>query len=97
MPINTKLALYNPFSVKREYEECLPKKLEAGKFYKFKEEGIKIYPLGKKIPLVQIIDSEYGKCLKPLAEISIVEETHYLLAGLTHTKGEYIVHKLYIK
>ena len=75
------LKVPNPLDTQHE---CLPEKIEKGKFYKFLINGYKIFPLGKTIQL--LIDGE--EISKPLANIQITEQTAFLLAGTIKTRGE---------
>jgi len=68
--------------------ECLPKKIENGKFYEFFVEGWRIFPFQKPILLFSI-----GDYHNPLASIEITEQTAYMLAGGVFTKGQYYVRK----
>ena len=64
---------------------CLPKEMERGSFYKFSLDGYNIFPIGKAISLF-----EKG-VRNPVASISIMESTVFLLGGSIDTHGEYVV------
>ncbi len=72
--------------------KSLPEKLERGKFYKFEVEGYCVFPLGKSIFLKEETNSRNTS--PPLASIEVVEQHIYLLGGIIHTKGEYLVRNI---
>lgn len=63
----------------------LPEEIKRGKFYKFDMKGYVVFPLGRAIPLFVEGSSEQ------LASIEITEQTNFLLAGSSNTRGEYFV------
>jgi len=61
----------------RAAEECLPKKLEAGKRYCFLKKGQRNYFFHGEIPLVRT--EGYGRLSRPLASIRIIEAAHFAI------------------
>jgi hypothetical protein len=95
---------FNPDLALREYiefekknrleEECIPKHIEIGTQYIFLKKGQRNYYLeqGELVPLVTTTGSE--QISKPVANIQILEVTHFLKEGNVWSRGKYIVKEL---
>lgn len=75
-------------------KEGLRLPLEVGRFYKFTKRGYLIFPIGKKIPLVE--SDKYGepKLASQIATIELFWTTQQILGGNILTSGEYIVKEI---
>ncbi len=76
-------------SGKREREECIPKKLQAGKIYDFLKKDQRNYWLVGEIPLIETRGEEVLS--RPRASIQIIEATHFLKEDGIWTRGKYRV------
>ena len=95
---NPDLALRNIEHYKRgerQLEECIPEALERYRGYDFLKKGQRNYWLHGEIALLQT-EGE-GNLSRPLASITIVEATHFLLNGEVYTKGRYLVKDVFDK
>lgn len=93
---NPDLALRKFGTEGREKEECLPEKLEEGEVYNFLKKGQRVYYISDnplwdfgEIPLALTGGGE--KLSRPIANIKIIEATHFLRNGEVWTKGKYKV------
>ncbi|MDD5192129.1 MAG: hypothetical protein PHH54_00870 [Candidatus Nanoarchaeia archaeon] len=90
---NPDLALRKFGTKGRLEDECLPKNIEAGKFYDFLKEGQRNYWFFGEIPLVETKGN--GELSRPLASITIQRAIHLLKNGKMYTKGIYKVNEVY--
>lgn len=74
-------------SKKANLEECVPDNLKPGEVYNFLRRGQGIYWMEDEIPLVEI--SHNGELSKPLASITILEETHFRKNNQIYIRGKY--------
>ena len=89
-----KLELRRNGSQKKIESECLPPKLKVGRVYDFLQEGQKLYWLRGEIPLVET--RREGESSDPLAEIVILDTTHFMVDNKKiYTAGRYVVKKVY--
>ncbi|UCG95133.1 MAG: hypothetical protein JSV92_03755 [archaeon] len=73
----------------RKKEECIPENLEPGQVHGFLKRGQRNYWLEGEAPLVETKGNH--QLSRPLASITIIEATHFLLDGEIWTKGKYRV------
>ncbi|EKE10659.1 MAG: hypothetical protein ACD_15C00217G0007 [uncultured bacterium] len=85
---------------RRKIEECVPKKLEAGKIYEFLKSGQRLYYLSDsefygngQLPLMKTSGNE--NLSRPIASIKMLEATHFLEEGEIWTKGKYQVVRMF--
>jgi len=92
---NPDLALRKPGTTGRLEEECIPQKLEAGKWYNFIKSGQRIYWMEGEIPLL-ITDGEQNLS-RPLASIKILSVMHMSRSdmGGICTVGKYEIKEVY--
>ena len=87
---NPDLALRNYSEYKkgdRKEEECIPKKIEAGKTYPFLKKDQRNYWFHGEIPLRETKGNQVLG--KPIASVIIMEATHFLDKESVFTKGKY--------
>lgn len=96
---------FNPDLALREYsefergnrleEECVPKQLKIDTQYSFLKKSQRNYYLEEDelVPLVTTIGNQ--QISKPIANIQILEVTHFLKDGEIWSRGEYIVKEIY--
>lgn len=90
---NPDLALRAYGTLERAIEECLPQTLKPGRAYSFLKEGQRNYWLEREIPLLETKGNQ--NLSRPLASITIKEYTHFMLNEKPHTRGIYLVNKVY--
>jgi hypothetical protein len=90
---NPDLALRKFGTPNRLEEECLPEKLEDGTVHKFLKKGQRNYWLSGEIPLLETKGNQ--QLSRPLASITIIEATHFLMNEEIYTKGMYKIMEVY--
>jgi len=97
---NPDLALREFGTKGRGLEECLPEKLEVGKFYSFLKKGQRVYWFSDdvdwsegEVPLLETKGSQ--QLSRPLAGVKILEATHFLMDGEVWTRGKYEVKSVF--
>jgi len=73
----------------RKEEECIPENLQKNMVYDFLKEGQRNYWLEGELPLMETKGNQ--QLSKPIASITILEVTHFLLNSKPYTKGKYKV------
>ncbi len=76
----------------RKAEECIPRKLEAGKSYSFLKQGQRLYWLEGEFPLRETTGDQ--KLSRPVASIIMKEVVHFMQDGKSYTRGTYEVKKI---
>ncbi|MBW2997918.1 hypothetical protein KY321_00125 [Candidatus Woesearchaeota archaeon] len=78
----------------RSLEECLPEEMVEGEVYSFLKKGHRNYFFEYGIPLMETKGN--GELSKPrIAEIQMIESTHFLKEGEPYTKGLYKVLEIF--
>ncbi|HLA23378.1 MAG TPA: hypothetical protein VJZ93_02475 [Candidatus Nanoarchaeia archaeon] len=90
---NSELALRNFGEEGRLPSECLPKELDIGTKHFFTKKGQRNYFLEGEIPLVRTNGN--GEISGPLANVKILEVSHFLRKGEPYTRGVYEVISVY--
>lgn len=92
---NPELALRNISEIKNRYgEECIPENLQVDNIYNFLKAGQRVYYM-EDIGKVHLLETKGNENLgPPLAEIKIIEVTHFIKDDKIWTKGKYKVLKL---
>jgi len=81
-------------SGKRKKDECIPEKLSVGKIYNFFKKEQRIYWFEGEISLIETT-TKGGAFSEPLANVKLVEVTHFIEKGEVCTKGKYKVVKVF--
>jgi hypothetical protein len=79
---------------KRKLEECIPKKLKIGKVYNFFKKEQRIYWFEGEISLIET-STKGGAFSQPVANVQLVEVTHFMQDGEVSTKGKYKVVEIF--
>lgn len=81
---------------RRKIEECVPEKMEIGKIYEFLKKGQRLYYFSDsefwgngQIPMMKTKGNE--ELSRPIANIKIMEATHFMIDGEIWTRGKYKV------
>jgi hypothetical protein len=93
---NPDLALrsFEEFKVgRRQREECLPEKMQAGKVFDFLKSGQRLYWLHGELPLLETKGNQ--NLSSPIAGIIILEVTHVLIKGEVWIKGKYKITEVF--
>jgi len=93
---NPDLALRNISEYKkgdRKVEECIPENIIVGKVYNFLKSGQRNYWLQGELPLLETKGD--AKLSRPIANILILEATHFTDNGKIFTKGKYKVTEVF--
>lgn len=91
--VNKDLALRAHGTSGRGIQECLPKSLKVGRAHSFLKEGMRNYQIQERTSLKETKGSE--QLSEPLAEVRIMEYTHFLLDKKPHTRGIYVIEEIY--
>jgi hypothetical protein len=75
---------------KRKIEECIPEKLKVGKVYNFLKKEQRIYWFEGEISLIETT-TKGGSFSQPVANVQLVEVTHFMQDSEVWTKGKYKV------
>ncbi|MFA7209075.1 MAG: hypothetical protein WC120_02200 [Parcubacteria group bacterium] len=75
---------------RRKGEECVPEKLKAGKIYDFLKKEQRIYWFEGEVSLIKTVDKG-GSFSQPVANVELVEVTHFMQDGEVWTRGKYKV------
>lgn len=78
---------------KRKKEECIPEKLAVGKVYDFLKKEQHIYWFEGEVSLIET-STKGGAFSEPVANVKLVEATHFVKDGEVWTKGKYKVVKI---
>ena len=89
---NPDLALRAFGTPDRLVEECLPESFSIGAVYEFLKEGQRNYWLEGEIPLLRTEGNQ--RLSMPLASITILEATHFILGSKPYTKGKYRINSI---
>ena len=79
---------------KRKIEECIPEKIKVGKIYNFLKKEQRIYWFEGEISLIETT-TKGGTFSQPIANVKLIEVTHFLQNGEVCTKGKYKVVKVF--
>jgi len=79
---------------KRKIEECVPEKLKVGKVYNFLKKEQRIYWFEGEIALIKTT-TKGGSFSQPIANVNLIEATHFRWDGEVWTKGKYQVSKIF--
>jgi hypothetical protein len=79
---------------KRKLEECIPEKLKVGKIYNFFKKEQRIYWFEGEISLIET-STKGGVFSQPVANVQLMEVTHFIQDGEVCTKGKYKVVKVF--
>ncbi len=77
----------------RQNEECLPRMLVEGQIHPFLKEGQRNYWLEGETPLLETKGNE--GLSRPIASITIIEATHFMLNGQPYTRGIYKINSVF--
>lgn len=89
---NPELALRKHGTRGRRKEECLPEQIMEGTEYAFLKAGQRNYYMRGDISLVETAGE--GMLAAPVANVRIIEATHFTNDGQVFTRGTYRVTKL---
>jgi len=81
---------------KRKIEECVPEKLKVGKVYNFLKKEQRIYWFEGEISLIKTT-TKGGSFSQPIANVNLMEVTHFIQDGEVWTKGKYKVSAVFIE
>jgi len=90
---NPDLALRAFGTAGRLEEECIPENLGVGENYRFLKRGKREYWQEGEIPLR--ITRGNQQLSRPIASITIIEYTRFIMDGKIATRGIYRVHEVY--
>jgi len=79
---------------KRKIEECIPEKLKVGKVYNFLKKEQRIYWFEGEVSLIETT-TKGGAFSQPVANVQLMEVTHFMQAGEVWTKGKYEVLEIF--
>lgn len=79
---------------KRKIEECIPEKLRVGKVYNFLKKEQRIYWFEGDVSLIETT-TKGGSFSQPVANVQLLEVTHFLQDGEVWTKGKYKVIEIF--
>lgn len=79
---------------KRKKEECIPENLKVGKTYNFLKKEQRIYWFEGEISLMET-STKGGAFSEPIANVQMIEVTHFVQDGEVWTKGKYKVTKIF--
>ncbi|KKR19788.1 MAG: hypothetical protein UT50_C0030G0007 [Candidatus Moranbacteria bacterium GW2011_GWA2_39_41] len=79
---------------RRKVEECIPEKLKVGNVYTFLKKEQRIYWFEGEISLIETT-TRGGTFSQSVANVKLIEVTHFIEKGEVCTKGKYKVVKVF--
>lgn len=79
---------------RRKIKECVPENMEVGKVYNFLKKEQRIYWFEGEVSLIKTT-TKGGSFSQPVANVQLVEVTHFMQDGEVWTKGKYNVAEIF--
>ena len=79
---------------KRKKDECIPEKIKVGKTYNFLKKEQRIYWFYGEVSLIETT-TKGGTFSQPVANVEILEATHFMQDGEVWTEGKYKVKEIF--